>query len=635
VRKWWRPWRCFSGASRSSLLRAGLALAGLALAFEALLHLASRQRASLTFDLGPSTGGYLAGFTDSEERPPVTFRWTRERAALALPLHAGGPEGESARLTLRYARFIREPANVRVFLDGRPALSFRARSGRFRTQTFALEIPRGPLRMELLTEGPDPQKLGLAVDWLRIEQVRWRLPLSLYQPRLLILGVFLVAGAAGFGVRARLLAAGALAIPAAIWAGNDPFGFAHVSMRLALPAIGLGLVVAALLRGRAGGRSVTLIFLAGYLIKGAGLFYPTYFYPDVRNHARYVLAFTRAEGNLEERGRAAQIEVNTAYPRMVAGKAYAFPYSPVFFIPFGWLSPERSGIEDGLKHVALAAGAAEVVVVYWLSLLAGARGVVAALLAAFLPAMYSRLLLAMWPTIAGHLLDSLSLAAALMLAKEPTRPSRLLSFAGATLASLLTYISSLFNLGAFIGCASLFCFRLAGRLLAVGAVAAAVTVCWLYGDFTALFFREIVPALRAGTTVGPVGEPEMAEGLLAALARIPLFYGYAYPALAVAGLVPLRRSAPPPIFRLLLAYGLAFFLLVVLRGVSGGLFKDLKEILFVGPLIALGAGATLETLLARRGYRALAAWLIILSFIAFGLERYRSYFLAHASLAGL
>jgi hypothetical protein len=86
---------------------------------------------------------------------------------------------------------------------------------------------------------------------------------------------------------------------------------------------------------------------------------------------------------------------------------------------------------------------------------------------------------------------------------------------------------------------------------------------------------------------------------------------------------------------MLLAYGLAFFLLVVLRGVSGGLFKDLKEILFVGPLMALGAGATLETLLARRGYRALAAWLIILSFIAFGLERYRSYFLAHASLVGL
>ena len=71
-----------------------------------------------------------------------------------------------------------------------------------------------------------------------------------------------------------------------------------------------------------------------------------------------VLALAEARGGLEERGRAAQMQVNTAYPRIVAGKAYAFPYSPFFFIPFTWLPRERAVIEDTLKHVALGAGAA-------------------------------------------------------------------------------------------------------------------------------------------------------------------------------------------------------------------------------------------------------------------------------------
>ena len=93
-------------------------------------QMASRIAPPLDFDMGPSTGRYLDGFTESEERLPVTFRWTREQAAIALPVEGAGSE---ARLKLRLARFLPGSAQVRLFVDGVIAGTFSVRSGRFRT----------------------------------------------------------------------------------------------------------------------------------------------------------------------------------------------------------------------------------------------------------------------------------------------------------------------------------------------------------------------------------------------------------------------------------------------------------------------------------------------------------------------
>ena len=97
-------------------------------------HVAGLTNPALEFDIGPSTGSYLEGFTESEERVPVTFRWTRERASVLLPLAGTGPD---AVLHLRFARFVDGTATVRLFVDGDPQGVFSARSGRFRT----LELP--------------------------------------------------------------------------------------------------------------------------------------------------------------------------------------------------------------------------------------------------------------------------------------------------------------------------------------------------------------------------------------------------------------------------------------------------------------------------------------------------------------
>jgi hypothetical protein len=508
--------------------------------------------------------------------------------------------------------------------------AFEARPGGYRVYEFPLQAAEGPLRVDLLADDPE---LAAALDWVRVEDVRWRVPFSVWPPRVLLAGVFLLALLAGFGTRAAALAAGALALAEAAWAAADPFAFTHVAMRVAVPALLATALVALVARRLPGGRWLTLIFLAGYLAKGAALFHPSYFYNDVRNNLRYVLALRDGQGSLAERNHAAQVQVGVAYPRTVAGREYAFPYAPVFFLPFGFLNEER--IIEAMKQVALFCAAAEALAVFALARLScgPGAGVFAALFSALLPPLYSRLLLAMWSTIAGHLLDTLVILATAAMAGRPRSARRWLAQAGGTLAAFLTYISSLINLTLFTTFAALRARPLAGRLVVGWAAAAAVTVGWLYAGFVAVFLREILPAALSGAA--PAAASGERGGALAALSRIPLFFGWGFPALALAGFVRLRRRVPPPLFRVLSAYALAFAALVALRAFGAGLFRDLKEIEFAAPLVALGAGASLEELAGRGRAGRWAAALVVLGLGAFCAARYVEYLETYASLAGL
>jgi hypothetical protein len=260
-------------------------------------------------------------------------------------------------------------------------------------------------------------------------------------------------------------------------------------------------------------------------------------------------------------------------------------------------------------------------------------GVAAAAVAAVLPPLYSRLLFAMWPTIAGHLLDILSIGAALTFLRRPERKGPAIAFALLTLAAFLTYISSLFNLALFIVFLTLLERRRAPVLLGTLAAAAAATVLWLYGGFTRAFVFEIVPALARG---GGVATPASASGaapggLLAALARVPLFYGWGFPVLAVAGLLLARRRADRAAWHVLAAYGLAFVTLVLMRGLGGGLFRDLKETTFVAPLVAVTAGASLATLASRGRRGRIAVVLLSVGLLVVAAERYRFYFSTYSS----
>ncbi len=620
--------------SRRALARALLLALGLAAATEVGLRAAGRLRPALTLDVGPSTGAYLTGFTDSEERPPTTSRWARNRAEIALPLVAApGP----ARLRLRYGRFVDHPVNVQVLLQGQPAGVLRARPGRQRVEQLDVALSGdGPLRVGFASD--DPGDLALALDWLRLEGAAWAPAAGAPELGLLPLGVALVALLAGAGLPlAGASALLALGLQCAFFA-SDPLGAVHVAQRVALPALLASALVALLVRRLEQGRFVALLFLLSYLLKGAALFHPSYFYNDVRNNRRYVEALRDDPGALEARSRAAQVRIGVAYPRIVGGRKYAFPYSPVFFLPFGLLPHDPTAIEEGLKQAVVACSAAEVPIVFLLALrvFGPGAGLLPALLAVFLPIQYSRLLLAMWSTVGGHVFDGLALLFALDWSLRPDNRRAFLPAAAAVLASYLTYVASLFNMSLFTGLAGLLERPLRWRFWTLGALGALLTVALLYVDFTLLFLREILPAfLQSGAAAGAAPPVGRGQALLDALHRIPLFYGWVYPPLALAGLWVARRRAPGPVFRVLAGFGSVFVVLVLLRGLGGGLFKDLKEIEYASAFVALTAGGALEALAQRGRGPRLAALLLAGTLVVFGCATSWGYVVTWTRLASL
>jgi hypothetical protein len=611
-------------------MRAGDLAAAVLLA--ALPFASSRlpSEAPVELKLGPNAGAYLEGFQPTYEiEGLLATRWASKDAAVRLPLIASGP----IEVSFRAARVLRQ-AGVSVDVDGRPLDRFEARGGVFFTRIAGLDAGDAtPLRIHVTTASEDDSPRGLRCDWIRVRPG----PGGRLRPEaralglasLLLVALLVVLRWAGHPP----LAATLLVLPAAlaVIAGVllDPFALAHVVDRLTLPCLALLVPAALVLRRQPGGRWAVVALAVAFLGRGAVLVHPKSYYPDFGNARRFILALAETRGGVAERGVAAQEKTNVGYPRIVAGKAYAFPYSPLFFLPSLWpRDPDR--IESLYRMAGLVPASLEVVGVFLIARLAFPRSELAppaaALLAAFLPPLTSRLLLAMTITLWGHLLDVLLVAATLAYLGRPT-PKRLALVFAAALASQLLYVSSLFTVSAFLLMTALVERKHAARLLLALAASGAITVLWLYHPFLRAFLGEILPAVLAGARMQG-GGGAATGGPALALWRIPLFYGWALPLLALAGLAIVRLRGEPAASAVLTAHALAFAFLVALRAFGGGLFRDLKEVEFAAPLVALTTAVALEAL-ARR--RAVAALLVGIGLALFGTGKAVSYVNENAS----
>lgn len=608
-------------------MRAGDLAAAAVLAAAPLVAALAPSRAAAELKLGPNAGAYLEGFDPTYEiEGLLATRWSSKEAVVALPLVASGP----IEVSFRAARVLRQ-AEVAVDVAGRPLDRFEARGGVFYTRAAGFDAPpTTPLRVRFVTTFEDASPRGLRFDWIRVAPgAGGRLRpdgASLGLATLLLVALFALFRLAGHGAST----AGLLVLPvaAAAVAGVvfDPFAFAHVVGRLALPCLALLTPATFMLRRQTGARWALVAFAFAFLGRGVPLVHPKSYYPDFGNARRFIAALAQTDGSLAERAVAAQERTNVGYPRIVAGKAYAFPYSPLFFLPSLWpKEPDR--IESLYRIAGLVPASLEVLSVFLLARLAFPRSslmpAVASLLAAFLPPLMSRLLLAMTVTLWGHLADVLLVAATLAYLGRPS-PRRLGLVFGAALVSQLLYVSSLFTVSAFLIATALLERKHAWRLLLALVASGAITVLWLYHPFLRAFFGEILPAVVAGARMEAGG----AKAGLGLMSRIPLFYGWALPLLSLAGLALVRVRCERAAASVFTAYALAFALLVALRGMGGGLFRDLKEIEFVAPLVALMTALALEAL-ARR--RTLAAALVGIGLALFGIGKATGYVIENAS----
>jgi hypothetical protein len=590
-----------------------------ALPFVVLGYTGSRPAVDPLVKMGPNTGLYLSGFAREYEISGLSAtRWTTWQARVEPPVVlVRGP----LELAYRCARVLPETAQVEVHLGGQLVDAFPARGGRWHERAVSLAAAPRALDVALSIDSHDRQGLGVNLDW-----IAWRagpgarLAVSrgvLLRVVAFLVGLFVLLRVAGQGTFAALGLTLPWTLAATAWAAYDPYALAHVALRIALPGLAVGAAALALAWRVEARRWLLPIVVAAYLVKGAGWFHPRTFYPDVRNAERYVVALQAEEGGVAARSLAAQEKTNVGYPRYVGGRAYAFPYSPLMFMALG-AAGEGDAVETAFRHLGLVAASLEPLLAFALAraVLPGSSGLPAALLAAFVPPLFSRLLLAMTATLVGHAWDALLAVALALHLRRPDRRSLAL-VAACALASQLLYVSSLFTVGALLSCTALLARR--PELLAVLGLTSAITVAWLYLPFTVAFVTEILPAVARGEGGPPRAGAAAPGGPLAALARIPHFYGWAYPALAVAGGVLLRRAGDEGGPRLVRSYAAAFLLLLGLRAFGGGLFRDLKEITFVAPLVVVLTGLAVEEI--RRRSR-LAAALVLAGLVAYGLGRY-------------
>jgi hypothetical protein len=585
-------------------------------------------------NIGPNDAAYLRGFTPRYEiEDGVGVHWTTYDASVELPLVVRGP----FELSYRFQRILPQTAQVRVSVNDAVVDRFECRGGRVLVRAAPIRSDGlTPLRIRFETDSHDRRNLGIRLDWIAaalgpgaaLAQRGW----AARRPFLLIVGLFLLLRWAGFDTRRA--AAFVTPLPAAIAVGLwiDPLVVAHLTLKLTLSTLLVTTAAVALLRARMQGRWLIVLFLASYLLKGAGVFHPRFYYPDVQVHRKFVTEFREAEGGVVERGLAAQKKERQAYRKMPNGRGYAFPYSPVFYLPFIAALQSDEAIEDGMRHAALLAAASEVLLVFWLASLAfGAQaGIWGACLAVCSPILFSRLLYAMWPTLVGHVLDVMTIVAAFVYLRSPSR-RHLVGLAVLTLLACLTYIGSIFNLGLFLLILALLDRRKLLPLLLVAAGSLALTVTLLYAPFVAVFVSEILPQAARGAIAAASPTGGVLQELRNAAARVPFFWGWAIPAMSLGGLWLARSRADAAAWNILRAYLLTFLVLTTLRGLSRGLFKDLKEMTFVAPLTALLAALLLSDL-ARRGRRErIVTVLVAVGIAALGLGRAAGYFNTYRS----
>ena len=609
------------GLSQRRALALGLAaLAGGLLA----TVLAAERDAPLFLNLGAGDAPYARGFRGGWERDGLggagetQFHWTEDGSRLEFPVIA---EGRAVRVRMRLARFAPGVAPMRLLVGAREVDQWSQPSRGFDVRESALGEVSGPLMLRFRSEAPG-DGLGVALDWVEIFGVErvWPRPSVALGIGLLLVGVPLAAAFfAGRAIALGLAAFVAWLSAAAVFV--DRLGGIVAVSEAGGPALAAVLVVGIVHRllsrhwpEQLDPRVPLAVSYAGVVVASVGLFHPSFYYPDVDTHARFLEAIRGDPWTAFDLSDFQQ-KVG-AWTRTIAGRKVAFPYSPIFHL-CAWPLALVFGNVGAVKSVAVASLGLTLLLASALARglgVPGAWAVVTQALVLVFPVTTSRLTLALFPALLGQAMEAL-LGVHLLRRFGHLDGAR--DAAAATFflfAAQAAYTGSLYNVGIVV---ALFAAleaaagerRRALRLVTSYAVAAVAVVLLLYARFLPIFVRDVLPHLGAAETAG-------ADLAAPPWARMRLFYDALPPVLALAGLA-LAAASPMHARRYVSAAFCGGLLLLVLRWVLPTAFRDAKDVeLLALPLAALATLALRRlwdaSLLGR--VSALAAALALLGF---------------------
>lgn len=629
--------RLGGGAARDALVALLLAALGWLAP-----SLAVRSAKTALLDFGPGDEEAVRGFRPDWERDgAIRFRWTLLASNVSLPLHASG---EDFKLRLRMRRHLVEPAQVKLYVEGRSIASFEIQADSltpYRIGEFPLPPLEGrhPFVLSIESSSASTRPLGIALDWLEIERGR-RGAFRLIPRAPLALGAFVVVcflapRLAGLGrLASGGLAASAL-LAATYGAWLDPIAADRIARFGIAPlaAAALLALAAVRLRGlrrllrveddRDAGLLVALVLL-GLIVRCAVLLHPRYFYPDVRIHGLFALILARRGfGTFLAEFIPNQFRYSLGLQE-VGGHWYAFPYPPAFYAvaaPLVSLLHYRG--DAAVSITAATVNSLEVLLGFAIARHLGLPRAVAGAGAAvltLLPLFMTRLSLAYFPALVGHALDA---AVVLFLAaRYSSLPSRagVAILAGLLSLSMLTYTQGLLNFGTLLGLFLLLelagdrsregrrrQLALAGAALAAGLLSLGLFYYRYVPMVTALARGEAVPEeqivldIQARTRV-PEGETAVEEtdpyagpdldlvrGMRKAGWRLWVFYGPFAP-LVVLGVLLLVPALEGYRRRLVIAWAGTYVLLNLASGGLPGpnLVRYNKDLEIVAPLCAMG-----------------------------------------------
>jgi hypothetical protein len=561
---------------------------------------------TIALNLGPGDGPYVTGFAPLYEiDDKVATHWTTYHAGVDLPLVIHGP----ATLRLRYARMFVQTAQVDVRFDGRPADHFEARGGTVLERAVDLGVlAHAPIVIGLEADSHERRDRGLKLDWIRLEvgeggRARLRGP-AIARAALLVALILVLFVSMGWSA----WMAGALAAPvsaiATLGLALDPW-LTHrlltaVPETLCLLGV-VGFVVARrlLLGGRTqpeAVRIVTALCVAAFLIRAAAVNHPDFYYPDLRTHARLVEVVSDAGLDFFV-SPSIYIWAHGVWRTEAYGKTYAFPYTPAFHLPFTLLPLDYDALITALKIGAAAVSLVPIVLVWAMARRLGASPLGSALMV-LVPTYTSRLSFAFLPALFGHAVDMAFVLWLLTSFESFPRRATFVRGALAVAACQLAYISGVMNTSVFLLALAAVepkgvpreRVRRGAWILAMGLLASAIAVALYYRDFLGMFL-DVIP--RVGGAHGAASRYPIQSWLSVTFERTRDFFDTVYPLLALAGLYLLRRAAG---FRVLLAWAIAYLLLLLGRAKVPDVFLHGHETLLVTPLVCLAAGEALSRL---------------------------------------